>query len=144
MLKSIIKLFEKKKRKADPLGILADDPIGTTIRNLANQQAEAAARGERITNRIPAFIRVGRLKLQMVERLKQLDSSELGVSVEVYSEILAIDANGAIGLAAESFDRISPKIRNSILADVEDKVRAEDLAGDRANFDDLERLFSRP
>jgi len=142
MLKSLIKLFEKKKRKDDPLGMLADGPLGKTIRSLASQKAEAAARGETITNRIPAFIRVGMLKLRMVERLKQLESSELGVPAEVYREILAIDASGAVGVGAEGFDRISPKIQNSILVDAEEAVRAEDLASDRAKFDDLERLFS--
>lgn len=144
MLKTIMKLFEKGKRKEDPLNKLADGPIGTTIKNLASQQAEAAARGERIINRLPASIQISRLKLQMVERLKQHDSSELSVQAEIYSELLAIDTDGAVGLAAESFDRISPKIQNSILVDVEDAVRAEDLASDRINFDDLERLFSRP
>ena len=135
-------VFGKKKPtgSTDPFGIFSDDPIGSTIKNLARQHAEAAARGERIVNRIPSSVRSNFLKADILKRLRKSNYDELGFPPELCAEIDRIDMDGALGEVRKGFESLRLKIEPSILKKLELEARDEDAKSDRPDYDDIENL----
>ncbi len=125
----------------DPLGIFSDDPIGNTIKNLAKQQVEAAARGERVTNRLPKFVQINSLKLSIVKMLQGMSAESIGVNESLYQRLLAIDTEGGLGLIAKDFDAISNELPEAVLSTIESKVRAIDSTKLKPNFNDIAQIF---
>lgn len=131
-------LFGKRKSRASNERFPLD--IDSSVRRLAHQHAEAAARGERVINRLPSSVREGFLKSEIVERFRQLDYEEVGITKELAEAIEGIDLNGPMGEIRASFDVLRSRLPTSVLQQIEAEVRAADADSANPKYDDIEAL----
>lgn len=130
-------MFGKTKSSTpEPLSL---DPQ-PTMRRLAAQQSEAAARGERVVNQLPASVRQGYLIIDVVERLRQLNQEEDGISASVAAKLEEIDVQGTMAAIRSGFEAVRPDLPVPLLQEVEAKSRADDAASSRPKYDDIEPL----
>ena len=127
--------------QGDSLDIFSDDPIGNTIKNLVKLQAEATDREARVINRLPEFVRVNSLKLNIMKMLQDMSAESIAIDVTLYQRLLAIDTEGGLGVIAKDFDVICKELPGAILAAIETKVRTIDSTKLKPNFNDIEPIF---
>lgn len=136
------RLFGRRKSETyDPIAaMMSDDPIGATIRGLARQQAEAAASGKRIINRMPESVRRSLLRVDIMKKLMVSDLEGLDIHPAVCQEIQRLDPNRPVGETDAQFAAISAKVPMPLLKKLEAEVRESDSRSDRPNYDDLDIL----
>ncbi len=137
------RLFGKKKEETyDPVAaIMSDDPIGATICGLVQQQAQAAASGKRIINRMPESVRRSLLRIEIMKKLMASDLEGLDIHPEVCEEIHRLDPTRPIGETNAQFTAILAKVPTPLLKKLEADVRESDSRSNRSNYDDLESLI---
>jgi len=115
--------------------------IENTIENLVKQQIDAVARGERVVNRLPEFVRINTLKLNVLEMLQKMDAESIGIDADLYQRLLAINTKQGLGDIAQDLDVICKELPESILTTIETEVRTIDSTKQKPSFDDIELIF---